>query len=82
MKNHCKKECSLFMEKTLSEKTKHGWGRNLDKTTLPGPFGRPKDHVWEGKDPGQKQVTKPVAIPQERRYFYKTFKFRTDNMLT
>ena len=56
------------MEKTLSQKDKHGWGRNQDQARLPGPFGRPNDHVWEGKDPGQKQVTKPVPILQEIRY--------------
>lgn len=60
------------MEKALSEKDKHGWGRNQDKATLPGPFGRPKDHVWDGKDPGQKQVTKQAPILQETRYLNKT----------
>ena len=68
LKKHCKKECSLFMEKTLSQKDKHGWGRNLDQARLPGPFGRPNNHVWEGTEPGQKQVTKPVPILQEMRY--------------
>ena len=55
------------MENTLSGKEKHGWGRNLDAARLPGPFGRPKDHVWEGKKSGQKQVTKPVPVLQEIR---------------
>ena len=56
------------MENTLSDKDKHGWGRNQDKISLPGPFARPKDHVWEGKDLGQKQLAKPAPIPHETRY--------------
>ena len=77
MKKHCKKECSLFMAKTLSDKDKHGWGRNQDKATLPGPFGRPENHVWEGKLPGQKKVTKSAPILKETRYFKEITKFKT-----
>ena len=69
LKKHCKEKCSLFMEKPLNEKDKHGWGKNLDQARLPGPYGRPKNHFWEGKESGEKQLTKPVAIQQERRYF-------------
>ena len=68
VKKHCKRECSLFMEKTLSDKDKHGWGRHMDFPRLPGPFGRPKDHVWEGKESGLKQVKKPSPIRQESWY--------------
>ena len=71
-KKHCKGKCSLFMALTLSEKDKNGWGRNLDQARLPGPFGRPKDHSWEGKEPGKKRMTKPAVIQQEIRYIFKT----------
>ena len=59
------------MEKPLNEKDKHGWGKNLDQARLPGPYGRPKNHFWEGKEPGEKQLPKPDAIVQERRYYLK-----------
>lgn len=65
------------MAKVLLDSDKHGWGRGQDNQRLPGPFGRPQDHTWEGREPGQSQksVVKPLPMSQEPR-FIKIHKFR------
>lgn len=53
LKKHGKGSCMLFMTEALSASEKHGWGKGLDKRTLPGPYGRPRDHVWVGREAAQ-----------------------------
>ena len=61
------KGCTLFMRDTLSKPEKKGWGKSLDKKTLPGPFGRPKDHVWTGRQAGTKEANKATPKIQQER---------------
>ena len=51
------------MTEALSASEKHGWGKGLDKRTLPGPYGRPRDHVWVGREAAQTKSknTDPVS---------------------
>ena len=64
LKKHNKTSCKLFMSNVLLNSDKHGWGRGQDNQRLPGPFGRPKDHLWEGREAGQSQklVADPIVL--------------------
>ena len=61
-KKHKGKECALFMHNALSQPSMKGWGKNLDKKSLPGPYGRPQNHVWVGKNSTQNEVKKPAPV--------------------
>ena len=61
------KQCTLFMDEVLSKQEKKGWGKSLDKKTLPGPYGRPRDHVWTGKKAGTKEANKSAPKIQQDR---------------
>ena len=61
------KRCTLFMSDVLSKPEKKGWGKSLDKKTLPGPFGRPRDHVWTGRETGRKEANKATPKIQQER---------------
>ena len=61
-KKHKSKDCALFMGKALSKPHMKGWGKNLDKRSLPGPYGRPKGHVWAEERAGQSEASKPAPV--------------------
>ena len=66
------KGCRPFMDKVLSHPDKKGWGKCLDKRSgkqaLPGPYGRPRGHLWTGNRTSQKEAKKKIApvIQQDR----------------
>lgn len=59
------------MGNVLSDSEKKGWGKNMDRKTRQGPFGRPEGHMWTWKTKTQatRQPTKTTPVVQQKRYF-------------
>ena len=66
------KKCTLFMTSVLSNPEKKGWGKCLDKRSgkqaLPGPYGRPRGHLWTGVTESQKEAKKKAPVIQEESH--------------
>lgn len=81
------KKCTLYMTSALSNPEKRGWGKCLDKRSgkqaLPGPYGRPRGHLWTGKKDGQKETKKNATVTREERCLIKLeqwfARFNTDH---
>ena len=65
------KNCSLYMSSALSIPEKKTWGFSLDKRSgkqaLPGPYGRPRGHLWEGHKRSQREAGPKTHVIQHHR---------------
>ena len=67
--------CTLYMTSALSNPEKKGWGKCLDKRSgkqaLPGPYGRPRGHLWVGNEESPKETKEKAPVFQEERCLLK-----------